>query len=80
MGMGVVAYTICQGENGKKISNLACAKSSLMPKLLRGKAIEGDALTIARAELVAMKMAVNLGLYVCIQCLQNRFLKDSNIY
>jgi hypothetical protein len=79
LGMGVAAYTVCKDEKGRLVSNLAFSKSSLMPKLLRGKALEGDALTIARAELVAFKMALTVGL-LCPQGLQFRFVKDGPFY
>ena len=63
-GMGVAAYVVCKLDDGKLASQLIFSKSSLMPKNLRKGAEAEDALTIARAELVALVMAVNLGHYL----------------
>ena len=53
-GIGVVAYAITKADNGVVNSRIIYSKSSLMPKNLREKAKLEDALTIARAELIAM--------------------------
>lgn len=63
-GMGVAAYIVAQASNGMLNSQLVFSKSSLMPKNLREGAAAEDALTIARAELVALLMAVNVGHYL----------------
>jgi hypothetical protein len=63
-GMGVVAYAVCTQQDGTRQSQLIFSKSSLMPKNLRPGAEAEDALTIARAELVALLMGLNLGLYL----------------
>jgi hypothetical protein len=63
-GIGVVAYAVKQLENGERRSQILYSKSSLMPKTMRGKAITGDALTIARAELIAITLCVNMSEYI----------------
>ena len=63
-GMGVAAYAVAKTRDGELISQIVYSKSSIMPKNLRNGAAVGDALTIARAELVAMLMAVRVGKYV----------------
>ncbi|XP_059096798.1 uncharacterized protein LOC131891288 [Tigriopus californicus] len=64
VGMGVAAYLISEVGNGVLDSQLDFAKSSLMPKNLRKGAEAKDALTIARAELIGIVMAVNVGRYL----------------
>ncbi|XP_059094432.1 uncharacterized protein LOC131889364 [Tigriopus californicus] len=72
-GMGVAAYLICGKATESLNSQLIFSKSSLMPKNLRSGAEAKDALTIARAELIGLLMAVNLGHY-----LQNAFNREIN--
>ena len=64
MGMGVAAYAVCKQSDSKLTSQLIFSKSSLMPKNLRKGAEAEDALTIARAELIALLMATKLGQYL----------------
>lgn len=64
MGMGVAAYAVSKSADGHLVSQLVFSKSSLMPKNLREKAQVEDACTIARAELIALVMAVNVGKYL----------------
>ena len=59
-GMGVAAYVICKGDDSQLHSQLVFSKSSLMPQNLRAGAEVEDALAIARAELVALLMGVNV--------------------
>ena len=59
-GIGVVAYAITKADNGVVNSRIIYSKSSLMPKNLREKAKLEDALTIARAELIAMVCCVTM--------------------
>ena len=59
-GIGVVAYAITNADNGVVNSRIIYSKSSLMPKNLREKAKLEDALTIARAELIAMVCCVSM--------------------
>ena len=63
-GIGVVAYAVSTWEDGSKHSTILYSKSSLMPKDLRAKAKVEDALTIARAELVAMRGCVTMSEYL----------------
>lgn len=63
-GMGVAAYAVSKLSDGSLDSQLVFSKTSLMPKNLRSGAEASDALTIARAELIALYMAVNVGLYL----------------
>jgi hypothetical protein len=64
LGMGVACYAVCSTSSGSLQSTLIMAKSSLMPKVLREKAILSDAFTIARAELVGCYMGITLGLFI----------------
>ena len=59
-GIGVVAYAITKASTGVINSRIIYSKSSLMPKNLREKAKLEDALTIARAELIAMVCCVTM--------------------
>ena len=59
-GIGVVAYAVTEAADGVVHSRIIYSKSSLMPKNLREKAKLEDALTIARAELIAMVCCVTM--------------------
>jgi len=63
-GMGVAAYAVAKINDNQLRPQLIYSKSSLMPKNLRDKAKLEDALTIARAELIALTMAVTMGNYI----------------
>ena len=63
-GIGVVAYAVSKLETGKLHSQIIYSKSTLMPKNLREKAMAEDALTIARAELIAMLSCVTMSDYL----------------
>ena len=62
-GIGVVAYLI-KNDNGQRRSHIFYSKSTLMPKTLRPKALAKDALTIARAELIALVLCVKMSEYI----------------
>ena len=63
-GIGVVAYTVTKPVDGVRHSHILYSKSTLMPKNLREKAKVEDALTIARAELIAMVCCVTMSDYI----------------
>ena len=63
-GMGVVAYAVARTNKNTLEAQLLYSKSTLMPKALRDKAKLEDLLTIARAELIALNMAVTMGNYI----------------
>ena len=63
-GIGVVAYAVSKETSGKLHSQIIYSKSTLMPKNLREKANAEDALTIARAELIAMLSCVTMSDYL----------------
>ena len=63
-GTGVCAYAVTTDQAGNLRSQLVFSKSSLMPKNLREKAKAVDALTIARAELIAMVSCVTMSHYL----------------
>ena len=63
-GIGVVAYAVSKDSKGDRTARIIYSKSTLMPKNLREKAKLEDALTIARAELIAMLSCVNMSLYL----------------
>ena len=63
-GIGVVAYAVTKDTLGNVHSTIIYSKSTLMPKNLREKAIAEDALTIARAELIAMLSCVTMSHYL----------------
>lgn len=83
VGMGVAAYLISNIGYQKLNSQLVFAKSCLMPKNLRKGAEAKDALTIARAELIGLVMAVNMGCYLknayknCVEPDQFMYFTDS---
>jgi hypothetical protein len=62
-GIGVVAYAIKKTDDGKRRSQIIYSKSTLMPQVLRDKD-HNDALTIARAELVALVCCINMSVYI----------------
>ena len=62
-GIGVVAYLI-KKDNGIRRSHIFYSKSTLMPKNLCSNAAVEDALTIARAELIALVMCINMSIYI----------------
>ena len=63
-GIGCVAYAIKKQPDGSRKAHIIYSKSSLMPKNLRGKAELEDALTIARAELIALLCCVQMSEYI----------------
>ena len=63
-GIGCVAYAIKRDKDGSRRAHIIYSKSSLMPKNLRGKAELEDALTIARAELIALLCCVQMSEYI----------------
>ena len=63
-GIGVVAYAVTKDHSGIVHSQIIYSKSTLMPKSLREKAKVEDALTIARAELIAMLSCVTMSHYL----------------
>ena len=63
-GIGAVAYAIKRSADGNLHSQIIYSKSSLMPKILRQKAIAEDALTIARAELLGLVTCINMSEYI----------------
>ena len=63
-GIGCVAYAIKRKPDGSKRAHIIYSKSTLMPKNLRGKAELEDALTIARAELIALLLCVQMSEYI----------------
>ena len=63
-GIGVVAYAVSKSVSGELHSQIIYSKSTLMPKNLREKAMAEDALTIARAELIAMLSCVTMSDYL----------------
>ena len=63
-GIGVVAYAVSKMTSGELHSQIIYSKSTLMPKNLREKAYSEDALTIARAELIAMLSCVTMSDYL----------------
>ena len=64
-GIAACVYIVALTEEGSQIyPTLRYSKSALMPKNLRPGALLEDAMTIARAELAAMKIAVTVGQYV----------------
>ena len=63
-GIGVVAYAVSKLKSGKLYSQIIYSKSTLMPKNLREKAMAEDALTIARAELIALLSCVTMSDYL----------------
>ena len=63
-GIGVVAYAVSNDTKGKVHSQIIFSKSTLMPKNLREKAMAEAALTIARAELIAMLNCVTMSQYL----------------
>ena len=63
-GIGVVAYAVSKLDSGELNSQIIYSKSTLMPKNLREKAQAEDALTIARAELIAMLSCVTMSDYL----------------
>ena len=62
-GIGVVAYLI-KNDNGVRRSHIFYSKSTLMPNNLRSKAAVEDTLTIARADLIALVMCINMSIYI----------------
>ena len=63
-GIGCVAYAIKRQPDGTRRAHIIYSKSTLMPKNLRGKAELEDALTIARAELIALLLCVQMSEYI----------------
>ena len=63
-GIGCVAYAVKMTADGKRRAHIIYSKSSLMPKNLRGKAELEDALTIARAELIALLSCMYMSEYL----------------
>ena len=63
-GIGAVAYMVKRKEDGTKSAHILYSKSTLMPKNLRDKALVKDALTIARAELLALVLCITMSGYI----------------
>ena len=63
-GIGCVAYAIRGLPDGTRRAHIIYSKSTLMPKNLRGKAELEDALTIARAELIALLCCMEMSEYL----------------
>ena len=63
-GIGCVAYAIKKQPEGSRKAHIIYSKSTLMPKNLRGKAELEDALTIARAELIALLCCMEMSEYI----------------
>jgi hypothetical protein len=62
-GIGAVAYVVKRQPDGTRKSQIVYSKSTLMPKDLRKKDFQ-DALTIARAELIAITCCINMSTYI----------------